>query len=112
MHFAPPGLVLGERLGRCARILEIDIGELLPAGVFHDKGGADVLDRPGRREAARETFLGDGDRPPRKWLPHYGFCRLRCPPDQSQNKEQDDCADEGVDDCSNNAGTDYNAKLR
>jgi hypothetical protein len=35
-----------------AVILEIDIGELLPAMVAHDKGRANVLDRPRRPEAA------------------------------------------------------------
>jgi hypothetical protein len=29
------------------------LGQLLPAAVFYNEGGADVLDRPGRREAAR-----------------------------------------------------------
>jgi hypothetical protein len=33
------GLVLRPRL-----ILEIDIGELLPAAVLHDEGGANILD--------------------------------------------------------------------
>jgi hypothetical protein len=30
----------------------IEIAELLPGAVLHDTGGADVLDRPRRREAA------------------------------------------------------------
>jgi hypothetical protein len=34
-------------------ILEIDIRELLPGVVNHNKGGTNILDRPGRREAAK-----------------------------------------------------------
>jgi len=34
------------------RLLEIDIGRLLPAGVAHDKAGVQFLDGPGRRETA------------------------------------------------------------
>jgi hypothetical protein len=30
----------------------MDVSELLAVTVLHDEGGADVLDRPGRREAA------------------------------------------------------------
>ena len=51
----PPGLVLREQLGRrspARLLLEIEIAEILPAGVFHDEGiVADLFDRPGRREA-------------------------------------------------------------
>jgi hypothetical protein len=45
-------------------ILEIDVGELLPGAVDYDEGGADVLDRPGRRESAIATFSlrGESDR--------------------------------------------------
>jgi hypothetical protein len=39
-----------------SRIIEIDIGELPPGAVFHDEGGANVLGRPGRREAASGAF--------------------------------------------------------
>ena len=53
----PPGLVLREQLGRrspARLLLEIEIAEILPAGVFHDEGiVADLFDRPGRREAVR-----------------------------------------------------------
>jgi hypothetical protein len=42
-------------LGCCARILEIDIRELLPAVVTHGKAGVQLLDRPGRREAAANS---------------------------------------------------------
>jgi hypothetical protein len=37
-------------------ILEIDIGEPLPGAVRHDEGGANILDCPRRREAARESM--------------------------------------------------------
>jgi len=33
-------------------ILEIDIGERLPVSVLDDEAGGEILDRPGRREAA------------------------------------------------------------
>jgi hypothetical protein len=35
--------------------LVVEIAELLAASVLHDEGGAGVLDRPGRREAAKLT---------------------------------------------------------
>src|SRR5215471_20376897 len=35
-----------------AFILEIDVSQCLPAVIAHDESGADVLDGPGRREAA------------------------------------------------------------
>jgi hypothetical protein len=35
-------------------VLEIDIGELLPAAVLHDEGRTNILDSPGRREAASD----------------------------------------------------------
>ena len=45
------------------------------------------------------------------------FLKLRVrllgrPLNQSQKEQQDDCADEGVDDRSDHAATDYNAELR
>jgi hypothetical protein len=51
----PSRLILAEQL--CGRsparlLLEIDIGELLSVVVAHDKAGAQLLDRPERREAA------------------------------------------------------------
>jgi len=41
--------VRGARPG----VLEIDIGKPLPGAVRHDEGRTNVLDSPGRREAAR-----------------------------------------------------------
>jgi hypothetical protein len=38
-------------------ILEIDIGELLPGTVRHDKGRTNILNRPWRREAANRHWL-------------------------------------------------------
>ena len=50
---------LGQELG-CgspARLfLEIEVAELLAVGVLHNECGADVLNRPGRREAAQLTL--------------------------------------------------------
>jgi hypothetical protein len=34
-------------------ILEVNVGELLPAAVLHDEGSANIFDRPSRWEAAR-----------------------------------------------------------
>ena len=51
----PSRLILAEQLGcrAAARlILEIDIRQLLPGAVRHDEGRTNVLDSPGRREAA------------------------------------------------------------
>jgi len=36
-----------------ARLLVIEIAELLPIGVLHDETGLQLLDSPGRREAAQ-----------------------------------------------------------
>jgi hypothetical protein len=44
-----------EQLGRrspARLILEIDIRELLPRAILHDKGRSDILDEPGRWQAA------------------------------------------------------------
>jgi len=46
-------LVAGERLVRCARIIEIDVAELLAAAVLDDEPGFAFFDSPGRWEAAR-----------------------------------------------------------
>jgi len=40
----PPRLIAVERFGRCARIIEIDRGELLPVVVAHDKARVLLLD--------------------------------------------------------------------
>jgi hypothetical protein len=37
-------------------LLAIDVGERLPAGVADDETGLLLLDRPGRREAARRRY--------------------------------------------------------
>jgi hypothetical protein len=50
--FAPHPSEQLRRRSASRLILEIDIGELLPAVVAHDKGGTNVLDSPRRREAA------------------------------------------------------------
>jgi hypothetical protein len=54
IHRNPPRLVFGEQLRRrsaAGLILEIDIGQLLPGAVRHDKAGVQFLDSPRRREA-------------------------------------------------------------
>jgi hypothetical protein len=51
----PSRLVLAKQLGRrspARLILEINVSELLPAVVAHDKAGIQFLDGPGRPEAA------------------------------------------------------------
>jgi len=51
----PSRFVAGEQLGRrspAGLLLEIDIGELLASAVLHDEGSTNILDGPGRREAA------------------------------------------------------------
>jgi hypothetical protein len=47
----PPGLVFDRKSSAPAGCLPHP-GELLPVAVLHDKGRADFLHRPGRREAA------------------------------------------------------------
>jgi len=51
--FASAGLV---RQGRGRLLLEIDVRERLVAVIAHDESDTDVLDRPGRREAAGRHF--------------------------------------------------------
>ena len=55
----PPGLILGQQLGR--RIgdpahLIIDVEELLSGAVLHDESGAGVLDRPGRAGSGERKY--------------------------------------------------------
>jgi hypothetical protein len=50
-----PHLIAREQFGRGSAnrlILEIDIRKLLAGAVRYDEGGTNVLDSPGRREAA------------------------------------------------------------
>jgi hypothetical protein len=57
-----PRLVLGEQLGRRPSpwlILEIDIGQLLPAVIAHDEAGGLFFDGPWWREAATFPYVGD-----------------------------------------------------
>jgi hypothetical protein len=74
-------------------------------------------DRPGPGAIDYEAqFAGRPNpatpRPAAPFLKLRGYRLLRCPPDQPQNEQQDDCADKGVDDRGDDAGTDYNAELR
>jgi hypothetical protein len=51
----PPRLILAEQLGRRSPprlLLEMDIGKPLPSAVTDFESNTDVLDGPGRREAA------------------------------------------------------------
>ena len=41
-----------RRVEAAGLLLEIDIRQLLPAVIFHDKASIQLLDRPRRREAA------------------------------------------------------------
>jgi hypothetical protein len=50
-----PRLVFGEQFGcrsPAGLILEIDVGQLLPGDVFHDKASFQFINKPGRRKAA------------------------------------------------------------
>jgi hypothetical protein len=55
IHRNPPSLIFRQHL--CGRlplrlVLEKDVGELLAAVVAHDKASVQLIDGPGRREAA------------------------------------------------------------
>ncbi len=57
----PPRFIARQPLHRhlpLRLILEIDLGERLPGSVLHDEGFRKLVDRPGRREAARSRYFG------------------------------------------------------
>jgi hypothetical protein len=88
----PSRLVARQQLGcrsSAQLILEIDISERLPAVFAHNKTSGLFFDRGGNLRAATLCSAG------------Y----------QSQNEQQDNRADEGVDDCGNDPAADYDADL-
>src|SRR6516164_861662 len=82
----------------------------MPAVIAHDESGADVLDGPGRREAAgRHRSVWFSTRRPANTFSISNLCSSF---NQAQNEQQNNRADERVDNRGNNTGPDHNAELR